>query len=634
MILYKCRLFLANIISRKNLNRNSKKLLLSKFLSHRRPKKWNYEQRSLIDAKKQPINKEKFDRKLIAQKIRGPPVIEPPSLFLKTDQSVNPETAAVSNVMATIEAEKSEASAMPETSSKKPKKPPMKIKISTGAPEVSAKPEPSQVSASKKIGKLKLKPAKQIAIKKGTISQMASTASIAKPRTTKAPDFSKPSFDPVASTVKMGPDIIASRLPKSQPNVIFTSSTYYMNNREAFTNFINRLFKPYAKELEEMEGSVTCETRNSQQFGLLTNQKIVRDYINMYTPYRGLLLYHGLGAGKTCASIAIAEGMKSQQQILVMTPASLRMNYIEELKKCGDELYKKNQFWEFVQVGNNPELLKLLSDTLLISIDYIQKKGGAWMVDVKQPSNFESLDQEQKQSLDEQLDQMISHKYQFISYNGIRFSHLEKLTERVDSDGSKVTVNPFSNRIIIIDEAHNFISRIVNKLNKPESLAMRLYEYLMSAENCRVILLSGTPIINYPNEIAILYNILRGYITTWTLKLNIKSTKKYNNESMTKLLHGSKYIDYIDYKPGNSTLVITRNPFAFVDKFDSKGTYAGVKHKDMSYVNDTKFNNDFIASITKLLNKNDIDVESNARVDLHKALPDTLDDFKSFFIDE
>ena len=67
---------------------------------------------------------------------------------------------------------------------------------------------------------------------------------------------------------------------------------------------------------------------------------------------------------------------------------------------------------------------------------------------------------------------------------------------------------------------------------------------------------------------------------------------------------------------------------------DTKGAYAGVKHKDMAYVNDTKFNNEFIASITKLLNKNGIEVESNARVDLHKALPDTLDDFKSFFIDE
>jgi SNF2 family DNA or RNA helicase len=73
----------------------------------------------------------------------------------------------------------------------------------------------------------------------------------------------------------------------------------------------------------------------------------VRDYINIYTPYRGLLLYHGLGSGKTCSSIAIAEGIKNEKRILIMTPASLRSNYIEELKKCGDYLYKKNQYWEF-----------------------------------------------------------------------------------------------------------------------------------------------------------------------------------------------------------------------------------------------------------------------------------------------
>ena len=179
--------------------------------------------------------------------------------------------------MKTLEEEKPQTDDIPAVSVK-PKNPPMKIKISTDKTTTS---DP-QITSSKKIGKLKLRPAKQIAIKKGTITQMASTASVAKPRTTKAPDFTKPSFDP-ANTVQLGPDILSSRLPKPQSNVIFTSSTYYMNNREAFTNFINRLFKPYAKELEDMEGTVTCETRNSQQFGLLTNQKIVRDYINMYT---------------------------------------------------------------------------------------------------------------------------------------------------------------------------------------------------------------------------------------------------------------------------------------------------------------------------------------------------------------
>ena len=46
----------------------------------------------------------------------------------------------------------------------------------------------------------------------------------------------------------------------------------------------------------------------------------------------------------------------------------------------------------------------------------------------------------------------------------------------------------------------------------------------MMAENCRVVLLTGTPIINYPNEIGILYNILRGHIKTWVF--NIKTTAK------------------------------------------------------------------------------------------------------------
>ena len=77
------------------------------------------------------------------------------------------------------------------------------------------------------------------------------------------------------------------------------------------------------------------------------HQKIVRDYINNYTPYRGLLLYHGLGSGKTCSSIAIAEGIKTHKQIIVMTPASLQTNFFSELKKCGDPLYKYNQYWEF-----------------------------------------------------------------------------------------------------------------------------------------------------------------------------------------------------------------------------------------------------------------------------------------------
>ena len=117
------------------------------------------------------------------------------------------------------------------------------------------------------------------------------------------------------------------------------------------------------------------------------------------------------------------------------------------------------------------------------------------------------------QKINEQVNLMISYKYEFINYNGLRNSHLASLT-------NNYTINPFSNKVIIIDEAHNFISRIVNKLSRPSSLSMKMYNYLMEAENCKIILLSGTPIINYPHEVAILFNILRGYIYTFTTKIN------------------------------------------------------------------------------------------------------------------
>ena len=49
---------------------------------------------------------------------------------------------------------------------------------------------------------------------------------------------------------------------------------------------------------------------------------------------------------------------------------------------------------------------------------------------------------------------------------------------------------------------------------------IKLYELILSANNARVIFLTGTPMINYPNEIAILYNMLRGYIKTFTFTLD------------------------------------------------------------------------------------------------------------------
>jgi len=455
------------------------------------------------------------------------------------------------------------------------------------------------------------------------------------------------------NVVEIGDTPLSQRLAKKEPPVIINVSSYYMNNREIFVNFINSLFEPYKKELENMNANISCDTignsnTDDKGFSLMTHQKIVRDYLNLFTPYRGLLLYFGLGTGKTCSSIAIAEGMKDTKKIIIMLPASLRTNYMEELKHCGDSLYKKNQYWEFISLKSNPEALTTLSAVLNLSQDYIIKQKGAWFVNIKKPSNYEDLTSIEKKSLDDQLNEMIRNKYTFINYNGLRLKRLQELT-------SNFTKNLFDNSVIIIDEAHNLISRIVNKIKKekvipenergekeysPKFLAVKLYEYLMSAKNARIVLLTGTPIINYPNEFGILFNILRGYIKTWNFPLNVKTTKKIDRNSLQEMLLGEKSLDFLDYSPSSKILTITRNPFGFKNKIKESTGYKGVSNVKRDESGSNIFDSDFISDddferkIISILKRNDIDVITDGiKIRNQKALPDDFDLFENQYID-
>lgn len=431
----------------------------------------------------------------------------------------------------------------------------------------------------------------------------------------------------IPKDLRLGKTLYTNRIPKLEPNVLIKASNYYLYNREIFISFINSLFEPYKQQLlkEEQElmsgkASISCANNDSSNFSLLVHQKIVRDYINIYTPYRGLLLYHGLGSGKTCSSIAIAEGIKNDKKVLIMTPASLKDNYIEELKKCGDYMYKKNQFWEFIDTKANPRYLEYLSSLLKLPQEYINSNGGAWFINVKKEPNYDSLDFEDQKKINSQLDKMINYKYQFISYNGLRSSHLNGMTY-----GG--TINPFSNKVIIIDEAHNFISRIVNKLTRKTSLSMKLYNYLMDAENCKIILLTGTPIINYPNEIAILFNILRGTIRSYNCKLILdkKTMTKEKIESILKAANILNYVDLIEYNSLSYEVTITQNPFGYVRSDTNKNKLA--------YSSDVLSSEQFIQKIKGALEAQSLKIAGNKiNINGYKALPDNFDDFKALFI--
>lgn len=473
----------------------------------------------------------------------------------------------------------------------------------------------------------------------------------------------------------IGDVALKKRINTNVSHINLKAPSYYMNNRAIFINAINKLFEPYKNELELSEKNISCDNIGSSvgSFDLLLHQKIVRDYLNLYTPYRGLLLYHGLGSGKTCTSIAIAEGFKSKKEVLIMTPASLHANYADQLKQCGDYMYKKNQYWEWIATNGNVEMEQTLARELSLGVENIQEKNGAWFVNVNKPSNYSMLSNKEKVSLSDQINLMISKKYHFINYNGLTASSFEMLSENY-------TKNIFDNKIIIIDEAHNFIGRIVNKLNKlfknkpagkaseeenPEHfvfekpqregeketrrnnkepspiryahLSLRLYEYLLLAKNARVVLLTGTPIINYPNEIAVLFNILRGYIKSYTIPLTIETQEAVNLASLNRYLQDDYNIDYIEY--GKNVLTVHRNPLGFVN-VGGDDVYYGVESVDNRDVSERArmvglmSDAQFIENIKRnLKNHNIIANLENIKVKYHKTLPDKPYDFNDWFME-
>jgi hypothetical protein len=111
---------------------------------------------------------------------------------------------------------------------------------------------------------------------------------------------------------------------------------YVLPNRKAFADAVARLFLKYQTPAVTQEDKDVdlCLKRDSGARELLPHQRIVRDYLAAETPYRGLLLYHGLGSGKTCSAIGIAEDMRAtmsqtsmKKQIMLVASTNVQDNF-------------------------------------------------------------------------------------------------------------------------------------------------------------------------------------------------------------------------------------------------------------------------------------------------------------------
>lgn len=253
-------------------------------------------------------------------------------------------------------------------------------------------------------------------------------------------------------------------LPKSKNFQDFIKTKYgtpeYMSNKE---NFLHQIIASLQSNAPESD---------SPPFPY---QKFVRDYLRLGTPYRGLLLEHGLGSGKTRSTIMVAKTFrKAGLTTLILTPAFLHLNFMDELKKWEDPDVNINAHYKFVHynaTGYSPK-------TKSASGEDIGGKGGVFDQLAALGIGFSKTDE----------------KY------GDIFPYLRKKYKR--------DLKPPEHMLIIIEEAHNLNRSFINHgASKVKSL---LYPLLMKARDCKFICLSGTPVVSSPFEMVPMYNLLRG----------------------------------------------------------------------------------------------------------------------------
>lgn len=228
-------------------------------------------------------------------------------------------------------------------------------------------------------------------------------------------------------------------LPKRQNKYVDLKT-----NGKLFPSWVLKNFSKYKLPEIMSHGEDPCNRKEGKQEAR-KYQMFLTKYLDYNSPFRDVLIYHGLGSGKTVSAINIY-----------------------------NMLYNYTSGWNVYIV-----IKAALKDQ-------------PWMKDLER-------------WLDEERDNKMKN-IQFISYDS-PIADKQFLEAVKNSDITK-------KNMYIFDEVHNFIRNVYTNINSGKGKrAQVIYDYITNDkkenEGVRVILLSGTPAINNPFELALLFNLLR-----------------------------------------------------------------------------------------------------------------------------
>jgi len=223
-----------------------------------------------------------------------------------------------------------------------------------------------------------------------------------------------------------------------------------MDEVDKFQNNILKNYKNYKLTKKNPSFNLLCFP---DKFTYQLPQLFVSNFINPKTDYKGLLIFHKIGAGKTCAAIQIAEQWKNNKKIIITCPKSLVNNFYKEIRsECTGNIYVSNS------ERNKLNTLDIYSTEYKNLINTINNK--------------------------------INKKYNIYSYN--------KFIELIEN--KEINLN---NSLLIIDEIQNLVSEfgIYYKI---------IYDAIKkTSSSFRIVIMSATPIFDKPMELGRTLNLLK-----------------------------------------------------------------------------------------------------------------------------
>ena len=318
-------------------------------------------------------------------------------------------------------------------------------------------------------------------------------------------------------------------------------------------NFFQKIYKK--KEFYENQYPVIEEGKiddiqkeicpsEDKNYKLLSHQIIIRNYLNFNTPYNSVLLFHGMGSGKTASSITIAENYKMNisdfnrnKTFVLVSGDTIEQNFRKEIHDI-EKGYNQATFTDYINYFPND------------SSDVKQRK----------------------------VDSLIDKNYEIEHYQKLTNIISKKRDELELSAFKKWIQQSYSNRVFIIDEVHNLklVDKNENKIKRYDAVKL----IVENSTNLKLVLLSGTPMGHSVKEIIDLLNLLLINDKQKTIELKtIFQTNLDFTENGKELLNelSKSYISYITKE----------NPYTFPKKVYPK------KSIHISKFINEKFDEDF-----------------------------------------